>query len=361
MIKIYGSRISYYAGKLEAYLRYRGHAFERKPMSLHRRELIENAGAVQSPVIQLEDGRWLSDTTPILAWFEGQRSGPTIYPEDPALRFAALLIEDHADEWLWRPAMHYRWSFPLDRAYASRILAEEQMSGMKGPGFLKRWQVAVRQRTGFVKKDGVDAETWDHQEATTMAAFMGLERVFEERPFLLGDRPTIADYGFMGPMFRHYAQDPGPQELMREHAPRVYAWVARMWLAEPSPDDAALIDDVDAPIAAILREACETHLLQLRENARAYAEGRTHFDQEIQGVRYRNLPVSRYRVWCLEELRREWKALEVAAQERLRPHLEGPGAEILWSDAPAARSDYDPERKAPFNRAINVFGDGVPR
>ena len=27
---------------------------------------------------------------------------------------------------------------------------------------------------------------------------------------------------------------------------------------------------------------------------------------------------------------------------------------------PIARSDYDTEGDAPFNRAINVYGDGVP-
>ena len=39
---------------------------------------------------------------------DGHYENGTIYPADPMLRFAALLIEDYADEWLWRPAMHYR-------------------------------------------------------------------------------------------------------------------------------------------------------------------------------------------------------------------------------------------------------------
>jgi hypothetical protein len=33
---------------------------------------------------------------------------------------------------------------------------------------------------------------------------------------------------------------------------------------------------------------------------------------------------------------------------------------VLWEAEPVARSEYDPERRAPFNRAINVFGNGVP-
>jgi hypothetical protein len=103
-----------------------------------------------------------------------------------------------------------------------------------------------------------------------------------------------------------------------------------------------------------------SYLVQLRENARAYANGASHFTQEIQGCRYAHLPVSRYRVWCLEELRRHWQALDASTQASLRAHLPEPGAAALWEAEPVARSEYDPERLAPFNRAINVFGNGVP-
>ena len=361
MIRVFGSRISYYAGKLEAYLRHRGLDYEMLGMVEHAEAMRAGAGAVQSPVVQLEDGRWLSDTTPMLAWFDAQQDGPSIYPEDPALRFVALLLEDHADEWLWRPAMHYRWSYRQDREYASGLLADELLSAMRRPRFAKRWAIARRQLGGFVHRDGVNATTREHVEGTVMAAFDGLEAILAERPFLLGERPTIADFGFMGPMFHHLSQDPTPGELMRQRAPRVYAWVARMWEAAPAPDDAALLPKVDAPLAALLREACETHLVQLRENARAFARGASHYDQEVQGCRYTGLPVSRYRVWCLEELRRHWNALDGEVQAALRAHLPEPGAGVLWEAEPVARSEYDPERRAPFNRAINVFTDGVPR
>jgi hypothetical protein len=45
--RVYGYRISYNAGKLEAYLRYRGIAYELLPMSLHAKEMIVVAGAFQ--------------------------------------------------------------------------------------------------------------------------------------------------------------------------------------------------------------------------------------------------------------------------------------------------------------------------
>jgi hypothetical protein len=225
---------------------------------------------------------------------------------------------------------------------------------------VKRYAIARRQFGGFVRRDGVNAATREHVERTTMAAFDGLEAILTERPFLLGERPTIVDFGFIGPMFRHFAQDPTPAELMRQRAPRVYTWVARMWEARAQSDTAELLSEVDAPLAVLIREACETHLRQLYENARAYAQGASHYPLEVQGYRYEQLPVSRYRVWCLEELRRHWNALDESTQNVVRAHLPEPGAVVLWDPGLETRSEYDPECQAPFNRAINVFGDGVP-
>ena len=361
MTRIYGSRISYYTGKLETYLRYRGIDYELLSHVGHEREILAGAGAVQAPVVQLDDGRWLSDSTPILAWFESQIDGSSIYPSDPAMRFVALLLEDYADEWLWRPAMHYRWSYLQDRQHASGVLADELMAGVRLPRFVKRFLLARRQFRGFVRGDGVSAATRGHVESTTMAAFDALEAILAERPFLLGETPTIVDFGFVGPMFRHFGQDPTPADLMRQRAPRVYAWVARMWEAASIPGAPELVSAIDGPLAALLVEACETHLVQLRENALAHGQGLTQFGQDIQGCRYEGLPVSRYRVWCLEQLRRHWGELGDATRTALRPYLPEPHASVLWDPDLDPQSGYDPERRAPFNRAINVFGSGVPQ
>ncbi|MBB83409.1 MAG: hypothetical protein CL931_06325 [Deltaproteobacteria bacterium] len=363
MHTLYGSSISYYAGKLETYLRYREEAYELLPHAPHAAEIMKGAGAVQSPVLRLGDGRWASDTTPILRWFEEEVVGgsrPSIYPEDPVLRFVALLIEDHADEWLWRPAMHYRWSFVHDRDHASGHLVDEQLPTNPSPRDDLRAVMVERQRGGFVIRDGVHEGTRAHVEATSLAAYDQLEAILCERPFLLGDRRTIADFGFVGPMLRHYAQDPTPAELMRRRAPKLFTWVARMWEASPDPEDAALIGEIDAPLRTLLREVCETHMIQLRDNAKGYAAGASNFESTIQGCHYTELPVSRYRVWCFEELRREWAALGDDAQRTVAAHLTEEARALLSDPDPIARSEYDVHRKAPFNRAINVYGDGVP-
>lgn len=359
---VYGSKISYYTGKFEAYLRYRDIPYESLPTVAHSKKLIEGVGIVQMPVVQLADGRWMTDTTPMIAWLEGQQDRSSIYPSDPVLNFIALLIEDYADEWLWRSAMHYRWSYRASRQYAAEFLYNELVRGtLPLPRFLALNMLKRRQYFGFVRGDGVNRESRAHADQTYLTALQRMQDILVHRPFLLGNAPTIADFGMMAPMFRHFSEDPTPAEIMRERAPNVYEWVARVWNANPDSFGVELIKDIDDALAAFLIEISETNLEQHRQNAEAFKRGDKRFDLTVQGHRYRNVPCSRYRVWCLEELRRAWMDLSESEQARVRTYLPSPLAEILWQTETVASSNYDPDRQAPFNRAINVFEKGVPQ
>ncbi|MEM6748451.1 MAG: glutathione S-transferase C-terminal domain-containing protein [Pseudomonadota bacterium] len=359
---VYGSKISYFTGKLESYLRFRRVPYKLLPTTAgNPNTLRENAGTAQMPVVRLSDDRWMTDSTPMIAWLDAQCGGPSIYPTDPILRFVGLLIEDYADEWLWRAAMHYRWTYRADRQYASHSLYDELMAGylpiprIVGVNYLK-----LRQLRGFVIGDGVSRETRAHADETYLTTLDHLQTIFKKRRFLLGDRPTIADFGMMGPMLRHFSQDPTPAEIMRTRAPGVYEWVAGMWNLPPDAGYGTLVAGVDDLLERLLTEICETHLAQLRQNAEAFGTPKKRYDQTIQGCPYRQVPVSRYRVWCLETLRRAWSALSEGDQSQLKEHLTSPEASTLWDDVAFKPSDYDTDNQAPFNRAINVFGTGIP-
>ncbi|WFL78452.1 glutathione S-transferase N-terminal domain-containing protein [Altererythrobacter arenosus] len=359
MWKVYGSSVSYYTGKLEAYLRYKGIAYEALPTPYgEARMLIEKVGAVQMPIVERDDGRWMSDTTPILLQVEQEHPTPSILPADPVVGFVAALVEDYGDEWLWRPAMHYRWSYRRDRRFISDHLAEEVGGFIRAPHWLKRMRIAKRQFTNFVVKDGVNEATRAHADKAYLNALDAMSAMLANRPFLLGNAPSLADYGMMGPMFRHFGQDPTPAEIMRQRAPLVFEWVARMWCAA-QVDEPQFLSEVPPDAAALLREACETHLVQLAANAAAFGRDETHFGVTIQGCRYEKLPASRYRVWCLEELRRAFAALDADAQGKVRALLSYDGAEILWSgDIPPPR--FNEDHHLPFGKAINVYGEGTP-
>lgn len=364
-MRIYGSKVSYFTGKLESYLRYKGIEHELLGLPKHEREIKAQLGSTQMPAVQLDDGRWMSDTTPILLYLEEQYPDRSILPGDPVLLFVAHLIEDYADEWLWRPAMHYRWTYRHDRELLSSKITDELLGHIPLPRFLKRRMVALRQRTGFVIGDGVSKSTQAHVEQGYFRALENMSRMLEHRPYLLGRSPSIADFGLMGPMLRHFGQDPTPAELMRERAPRVYEWVARLWNETGGGPDAAAerrgVEAVPEDTLPMLREICETHLRQLSLNADAFSAGQTRFEGVIQGCTYRSLPVSRYRVWCLERLRERYEGLGDEDRGRVKSLLPFPEAEILWNEKLTLRSGYDEKREAPFNRAINVYGKGYPR
>ena len=74
MVDVYGCNISYYTGKLETYLRYRSIPYTNHPTVGHQKHLRMQTGVSQMPVVQVDDGRWATDTTPLIAWFESQEN-----------------------------------------------------------------------------------------------------------------------------------------------------------------------------------------------------------------------------------------------------------------------------------------------
>ena len=125
-LKVHGAVISYYTGKLEGYLRYKEIPYEFVTFSPKVGVRIrKHTGNSQMPAVELPDGRWLTDTTPMIDWFEREYPEPAVTPRDPLQSFFSRLVEDYAEEWLWRPAMHYRWSYDVDKYTLSRKLARE--------------------------------------------------------------------------------------------------------------------------------------------------------------------------------------------------------------------------------------------
>ncbi len=75
---------------------------------------------------------------------------------------------------------------------------------------------------------GITDETIPALESWYEGLLEELNEHFLHHDFLLGQHPTIADFGFIGPFYAHLYRDPAPGKLMRESAPRVAAWVERM-------------------------------------------------------------------------------------------------------------------------------------
>ena len=356
---VFGAKISYFTGKFETYLRYKEISYTYRPLDLRHYYWIvpRRLGAAQYPTVRLADGRWMSDSTPMIAWLEHRHPEAPVIPLDPVQRYVALLIEDYADEWLWRPAMHYRWSYQDDRRLAGSCLAREIVR-LPLPLAVRRASVARRQKRLFVTHDGIDARTRAHAESSYANALEALEPLFARREFVFGDRPTIADIGLMGPFWRHFVHDPTPARLMQDRAPATFEWAARMWSSRRSRiGDRSLLDGVPADLSPLLREIGQTHLKALATNALAHRRHASTHDLTIQGTTYRRVPTSAYRVWCLEQLRDRFDGLEEAVAGQVRALLEEHGCwSPLWSVGDLA-SGHDPAGEAPFCRALRMVRD----
>jgi glutathione S-transferase len=330
---VYGTTCSYYTGKLEAYFRAKGIAYRIEPFTeTNMRRAARHTGVVQIPQVECPDGSWLVDTTLIIEHCERTRPEPAVTPPDPAVAFVSRLLEDYGDEWLWRPAMHYRWSLPETAALMSAWLAEHV--DRRVPQALKRWYWRRRQRGTFVTGDGVTPATRAAVEAAYLDTLAALEPVFAVRPFVLGARPTEADFGFFASLFRHFFSDPAPARIMRARAPAVHEWVARMWNLRPERLRAApLPDRIPDDLGPLFDAVTGVYLPYLDATAAAYACGERRVRYDVRGTPFEE-PVKPYRVWCRDRLHRALLALDATARAAVTRAL-GPRLDRLATPSPA--------------------------
>ncbi|MBA4286730.1 MAG: glutathione S-transferase [Xanthomonadaceae bacterium] len=178
----------------------------------------------------------------------------TVLPDTPVQRLVARLLELYGDEWLLLPAMHYRWSFWHQRAHIDDVLEHFGMLlSPRAPRWLRRraGRQFCKPFDGALPMLGITARTIPALEASYGAMLDELDRHFLRHRYLLGDRASIGDFGFIGPLYAHLGRDPYPKALMQRRAPNVWAWVQRMNEVAPAigdwlPDDA--IPDTLLPV-----------------------------------------------------------------------------------------------------------------
>jgi len=225
---LYGAPLSLYSGKARAYLDWKGVDYREvlATPDIHRETIIPAVGRSVIPVVKTADGQVLQDTTLIIDHFENAASGPSVYPETPRQKLAALLLEVFGDEWLVIPAMHYRWNYNEEWIYG-------EFGKVAAPDASAEEQYAIGQKAGqrfrgFVPMLGINEATIPAIEASYEALLTDLGRHFASHDFLLGSRPSIGDYGLIGPLYAHNYRDPASGEIMKRIAPDVAHWVERM-------------------------------------------------------------------------------------------------------------------------------------
>ncbi|MEP2103667.1 MAG: glutathione S-transferase [Parasphingorhabdus sp.] len=266
--KLYAAPLSLYSGKARAYLDWKGVDYEEILSSgdVYKDIIVPKVGRPVIPVLDTDDGQTIQDTTYIIDHFEQAEGGPSVYPDTPKQRLVALLLETFGDEWLVIPAMHYRWNYNEEWVYG-------EFGATAAPDASKEEQLAIgRERgsnfKGFCPILGINPVTIPAIEASYEALLADLDAHFAEHDYLLGSRPSIGDYGLIGPLYAHLYRDPASGEIMKRLAPRVASWVERMvHVKAPLSGEFLADDEVPVTLVPILERMMGEHMPFLQTTA----------------------------------------------------------------------------------------------
>jgi glutathione S-transferase len=303
--RIFGSELSPYSVKVRSYFRYKGLPHEWIPRSpAVQAEFQKYAKLPLVPLVVTPEGEGVQDSTPIIERFEA--TAPSLAPDDPALMFISALIEEYGDEWGNKWMFHYRWRYQPDVWSTAERIAR-QMMGTQGTLAVAQARAAVAERmTGRLGFVGSNERTQPTIEASFGRVLGLLEAHLQPRPYLLGGRPAMADFGLWGQLYEA-ATDPTPGAIMRASSPRVMGWVQRMLSPKaegPFEPWAALAPTV---IPLLKDEVAGLFLPWSSANAAAVARGDKTFEIALGGANWSQEP-QKYHARSLAEIRRKYAA-----------------------------------------------------
>lgn len=373
---LWGTPHSLYTGKIRSYLIKKGVAFrELCPTQPRFRSHVRPAIQLKvAPVIETPDGRILQDTTDMLEYFEARLPQPPMNPTTPVQQAVAWLIGAFGSEGLLPAAMSYRWYY---RAEQETFLRAEFGRGTHcGPDREERHATGLKLMNyfnGFLPILGVTDDSLPTIESNYLELLDALDIHFQHYPYVLGGRPSFADFGLMAPLFAHLARDPVPGSLMKNKAPNVYRWTERMNLAAIADGEFAdasenyLADDaIPATLEAVLRLIFQDWLPELQANAELYNgwinanpelapghlvahDGQRTVHPTLGSIKYqlRDCPIKRasspHALWHFDKAAGYARDLQGEAAERFAALLQRNGGEALLTirlERPMQRQDY---------------------
>jgi glutathione S-transferase len=320
---LYTMDLSYFSGKLEMYLRYKEVSYIRiEPHALEFETILsKNTGCEQLPQMYdrrpdtKDSERWLRDTTYIIEHLENDSrlQDCHIIPTCPFQRFFLKLFEDYADEFLWRPAMFFRWEPKFDREimgirFTYEFSRTSQFRYWLLPFATRRYLLSLRQ--WLLSSYGEGCDTLAKKQVIIDQYYELLEileEILSQQFYLFGNHPTLIDFAFAGPCFRHFSSDFTPRKIMQQVAPNVYEWLARLWnckyskISQQIPNPQFPLPNTLPPTWHRLLSLLPDYFEYYQLNALAYYQGKKFFLWKYKGETCQ-VPVVPYRAWCRQEL-----------------------------------------------------------
>ena len=365
---LWGGPLSLYSGKARAYLIKKRIPY-RELYPSHPdfpRRIMPAIGLFVVPVLEAPDGTIVQDTTDIIEYLDARHPEPNLVPESKLQEAVAWLVSAFASEGLLQAAMHYRWWYRKEQESFLTAEFARILSPAGGPEARRMQATAVMQQMNdYLGYLGVTAETVPAVESSYEALLGILDEHFARHPYVLGGRPSIADFGLMAPLFAHLSRDPHPSHLMKLRAPNVYRWTERMNLAQirdgefwdqeetyPAGDELPptlvpllehIFSDWGPELAAYVRRFNEWianepslppgHLVSGSGERRVHPSlGEVTY--ELRGRTFRR-QCAVQAVWHFEQAAARARALKGAAADRWRDLLEATGGTAMMGLHPA--------------------------
>lgn len=337
-LELMGAPGSPYTRKMLALLRYR-----RIPHAIHWASHRNPPEGYPEPAVKLlptfyfpkPDGGLTAvvDSTPIIRQLEKEYAGRSTLPVDPVLGFLNYLIEDYADEWLTKCMFHFRWAHQADIDNAGSMLifwndptlGDEQAAA--DADYISRRQI---DRLYVVGSNAVTAETI---ESSYERFLIVLDRLVQKQGYVLGARPSSADFGIYGQLTQLGIIEPTSAAVMAKVSRRVRGWIDRVEdLSGLTPDDGEWTSRATAQtsLGPMLTEIGRVYAPFLLANAKAVMAGAQSFETEIDGRAWKQ-PTFPYQAKCLKWIRDEFAALSPADQADARSMFTGTGCDALIS------------------------------
>lgn len=228
---LWGTPHSLYTGKARSYLIKKQIPFdERIPGDPHfLGEVVPAIGHMVVPVLETADGQLIQDTSAIIDHLEAIYPAPSLTPQGGVQRVIAAFLDAFGSNYLLPLAMHYRWTYRAEQElFLQTEFARAVPPGMPYDQRLAMAGAFMDRFSGFLPNLGVTPAVIPAMEDSYHELLAVLEAHFRLHPYLLGGRPSLADFGMMAPLYAHLARDPVPALLMRTVAPNVARWTERM-------------------------------------------------------------------------------------------------------------------------------------
>lgn len=269
--RVHGMMQSYFTRKMTGYLDYKAipWVFRRFPGASPEAMTAGYPGGV--PVVETPDGEFMWDSTAMIHHLELRVPERTVLPPDPVQRFLCYVIEDAADEWIYRVAVGSRWYFPENAAVGGFELARDIAVRMPVPCDQAHLAVGqhVRSSCGPL---GVTAETiplWVDDVLRPWLRVLGAH--LAERPYLFGERPSLADFALFGGNAAHFTNDPLCRRWAEADGPAVVQQTHR--LLEPEDQTFGPWDDPGDTADTLTAVLAELGARYLPWVSRACADG----------------------------------------------------------------------------------------